>query len=81
MGGKSILRNSGHVARTKEVVMVQPTLYHVPLIEKFRSADINIHNTYQPSRPWKPRRPPAIKTLFFRAGVSFPLLWRNIAIT
>ena len=29
--------------------------------------------SYQPSKPWKPRRPPAIKTLFFRAGVSLPL--------
>ena len=30
MSRKSVLRNSGHIARAKEVVVVQPTLDHVP---------------------------------------------------
>merc|ERR1719471_2263630 len=30
MSRKSVLRNSGHIARAKEVVVVQPTLNHVP---------------------------------------------------
>ena len=32
MSCKPVLRNSWDVARTKEIVVVQPTLHHVPLM-------------------------------------------------